>query len=64
MKRQAEAAGLWDLPGMKLLLTFEADGRYRAEPVQDDAMVVTTEQIADIVEVIAYIIAIDKAFKS
>ncbi|WP_312283835.1 Bro-N domain-containing protein [Candidatus Igneacidithiobacillus taiwanensis] len=51
------ASGILTLPpGMKLLLTFEEDGRYRAEPVLDDAMVVTTRQIAEIVEAHGYIL--------
>ncbi len=44
-------------PGTKLLLTFETNGRYRAEPVPEGAMVVTAKQIADIVEVNGYILA-------
>ncbi len=55
---QASAPGLQPLPpGMKLLLTFEADGRYRAEPVPEGAMVVTARQIAEIVEANGYILA-------
>ena len=52
-------------PGTRLLLTFEANGRYRAEPVPEGAMVVTARQIADIVETNGYILAkpIDKEFK-
>ncbi len=44
-------------PDMKLLLTFEADGRYRAESVPEGAMVVTAQQIAEIVEANGYILA-------
>ena len=52
-------------PGTKLLLTFEANGRYRAEPVPDGAMVVTAQQIAEIVRANGYILAkpVDKEFK-
>ncbi len=52
-------------PGTKLLLTFEANGRYRAEPVPEGAMVVTARQIAEIVEANGYILAkpVDKEFK-
>ena len=52
-------------PGTRLLLTFEADGRYRAEPVPDGAMVVTARQLAEIVEASGYILAkpVDKEFK-
>ncbi|MBN6743322.1 hypothetical protein JKG47_23255, partial [Acidithiobacillus sp. MC6.1] len=52
-------------PGTRLLLTFEANGRYRAEPVPEGAMVVTARQIADIVEANGYILAkpVDKEFK-
>ncbi|MBU2806334.1 BRO-N domain-containing protein [Acidithiobacillus ferrooxidans] len=54
----SRASGLQMLPpGMKLLLTFEADGRYRAEPVPEGAMVVTAQQIAEIVEANGYILA-------
>ncbi|MEY2340928.1 Bro-N domain-containing protein [Acidithiobacillus sp. IBUN Pt1247-S3] len=61
----AASAHLVALPGMKLLLTFDADGRYRAEPVPEGAMVVTAQQIADIVEANGYILAkpVDKGFK-
>ena len=52
-------------PGTKLLLTFEADGRYRAEPVAEGAMVVTARRIAEIVEANGYILAkpVDGEFK-
>lgn len=63
---QAAASGpLVALPGMKLLLTFGADGRYRAEPVPEGAMVVTAQQIAEIVAANGYILAkpVDKGFK-
>ena len=52
-------------PGTKLLLTFEADGRCRAEPVPEGAMVVTARQLAEIVEANGYILAkpIDQEFK-
>lgn len=51
--------------GTKLLLTFEADGRCRAEPVPEGAMVVTARQLAEIVEANGYILAkpIDQEFK-
>lgn len=50
---------------MKVLLTFGADGRYRAEPVPEGAMVVTAQQIAEIVAANGYILAkpVDKGFK-
>lgn len=53
------------LPGTRLLLTFEANGCYRAEHVPEGAMVVTARQIADIVEANGYILAkpVDKEFK-
>ncbi|MBU2753115.1 hypothetical protein HFU84_02350 [Acidithiobacillus sp. CV18-2] len=63
---QAAASGpLVALPGMKLLLTFAADGSYRADPVPEGAMVVTARQIAEIVEANGYILAkpVDKDFK-
>ena len=52
-------------PGTKLLLTFEADGRYRAEPVAEGAMVVTARQLAEIVKANGYILAkpVDQEFK-
>ncbi|MHB1280296.1 MAG: BRO-N domain-containing protein [Acidithiobacillus sp.] len=51
--------------GTKLLLTFEANGCYRAEPVPEGAMVVTARQIAEIVETNGYILAkpVGKEFK-
>ena len=42
-------------PGTKLLRTFAADGRYRAEPVSEGALVVTAPQIAEIAEANGYI---------
>ena len=42
-------------PGTKLLRTFVADGRYRAEPVSEGALVVTAPQIAEIAEANSYI---------
>jgi hypothetical protein len=52
-------------PGTKLLLTFEADGRYRVEPVPSDALVISPRQIAEIVQTRGYILAkpVDKEFK-